>query len=121
MIYLISFPSILSIFCIYENVCSYFRLWSSLRGECVNNRIRCNTENNVNSCYSCIISDILVMYQGMHRFGGWYMDNNEVLSGCCVGTVLNALCGLIHLLIIKTLGWYYEYPQFIDEETDSEH
>ena len=43
------------------------------------------------------------MYQGMHRFWGWYMDDNEVLSGCCVpGTILNALYGLTHLLIIKT-------------------
>lgn len=59
---------------------------------------------------------------GMHRFGELVHGHNlKVLSGCCVGTMLNALCGLIHLLIIKTLGWYYEYPQFIDEETDSEH
>jgi len=61
------------------------------------------TQKYVNSCYSCIILGILVMYQGMHRFWGWYMDDNEVLSGCCVpGTILNALYGLTHLLIIKT-------------------
>ena len=79
------------------------------------------TEKNVHLCSSCIISGILVMYQGRRRFWGWYMDNNEVLSGGCVpGTVLDALYGLTHLLIVKTLGWYYEYPQFIDEETETQ-